>query len=160
MYKPLSLVISKSNRDFEHSSFFKVYSLLSHDKSRNNTVDASMRRVAGDTVLPEMLNQDVFQEKPQQVNRPVARPRCIRSYRSDRVAIYDEQGDTFHAYSVTEAISQPGLTFQEAVDWIDDRLVLVGNGMTPGNFTVALSLILASWAAAILLIAMVIKFIF
>ena len=48
----------------------------------------------------------------------------------------------------------------EAVDWVDDRLVLVGNGMTPGNFTVAMSLILASWVVAILLIAAFVKLIF
>lgn len=73
------------------------------------------------------------------------------------MAIYDEKRDTFHAYSVTEAISQSGLTFQEAVDWVDDRLVLVGKGISPGNMAVALSLVLASGLVAVLLIAALIS---
>lgn len=89
-----------------------------------------------------------------------ARPRCIKSYRSDRMAIYDEQRDSFHAYSVTEAISQPGLSFQEAVDWVDERLVLVGNRMNPTNFSVAIGLIAASWFVAILLLMAIARVIF
>lgn len=88
------------------------------------------------------------------------RPRCIKSYRSDRMAIYDEQRDSFHAYSVTEAISQPGLSFQEAVDWVDERLVLVGNGMSPANLSVAIGLIAASWAVAIFLLLAIARVIF
>lgn len=76
------------------------------------------------------------------------------------MAIYDEERDSFHAYSVTEAISQPGLSFQEAVDWVDDRLVLVGKGMSPANLTVAAGLVAASWAVAILLVMGLVKLIF
>ena len=139
MYKPLSLVIGKTDRTFEPSSIFDAYARISKDGSRNNTEGA-------------------VQQQPAPL--PAARPRCIKSYRSDRMAIYDEQRDTFHAYSVTEAISQSGLSFQEAVDWIDDRLVLVGTGMTPGKFSVAMALILASWGIAILLVSLIIKLIF
>ena len=138
------MVISKTNRNYERSSVFNAYARVSKDGSRNNTEE----------MHPERYDQR------KQTTLPTTKPRCIKSYRSDRMAIYDEQRDTFHAFSVTEAISQPGLTFQEAVDWIDDRLVLVGTGMTLGNFIVAMSLILASWGVAILLISMVIKLIF
>ena len=141
-YKPLSLVLSRTSRDIDNRPPLKVAARLSRDESRNNTVHAeTVNRAAASSIT-------------------VTKPRCIKSYRSDRVAIYNEQLDTFHAYSVTEAISQPGLSFQEAVDWVDERLVLVGNGMTSGNFMVTLGLVLASSAIAILLISASFRFIF
>ncbi len=175
MYKPLSLVISKTSSNFERKSLFKSYSLVSNDESRNNTgtsnniFDTKLESAGAQHRTSHVIIDDHASRESLLTSRTTknggaspssSKPRCIKSYQSDRMAIYDEQGDTFHAYSVIEAISQPGLSFQEAVDWVDDRLVLVGNGMTPGNFTVAMSLILASWVVAILLIAAFVKLIF
>jgi len=157
MYKPLSLVVDKASRDLESRTLPRIYSLVSRDEPR---ISAQHRGVIHTEVVQRdtwKLNLILEKEKPAP---SLSSPRCIKSYRSDRVAIYDEVRDTFHAYSVTEAISQPGLSFQEAVDWVDDRLVLVGQGMGPKNFSIAMALILASWAVAILLILTAIRFIF
>lgn len=162
MYKPLSLVLDNSNREFERRSYCTIYSFF----PKNGSYEQSPKD------RDAQLRQDKHKEAPASyaeskdvqdfydLAEAAARPRCIKSYRSDRMAIYDEQRDTFHAYSVIEAISQPGLSFQEAVDWVDDRLVLVGNGMRPKNFAVAVSLILGSWAVAIMLISMAVRFFF
>ena len=144
MYKPLSLVISKSDRSFDRPSLFKAPSIKA-------TASVKVKRPATTAPAPERRTKDA--DFP-----PMGRPRCIKSYRSDRMAIYDEKHDTFHAYSVTEAISQSGLSFQEAVDWVDDRLVLVGKGMSPGNMAIALSLVLASGLVAVLLIVAMISY--
>ncbi|MFK7848096.1 MAG: hypothetical protein AB8G77_22600 [Rhodothermales bacterium] len=173
-YKPLSLVISKTNSDYNRRSLFKVYSAAPEDDVRKINL---FRNAGSQTERRNRQEEPRVRPESRSVRRHVARPsievkkkvaetadteltsqpRCIKSYRSDRMAIYNEQKDTFHAYSVTEAISQSGLTFQEAVDWVDERLVLVGNGMGPKNFSVAISLVLASWAMAILLISMVVR---
>ncbi len=164
MYKPLSIVLGKTDREFERDPLFKVSSLVSKDESRNNTrriftpQDDAVRR---NTVsIRQKTRQPAARQSRKETAVPLSRPRCIRSYRSDRVAIYNETHDTFHAYSVTEGISQPGLSFQEAVDWVDERLVLVGNGTGTRNFTVAVSLVLASWAVAILIVSSFVRLVF
>ncbi len=144
MYKPLSLVISKADRPFDRPPLFKAPSFLANEPAR---VERPVKAVP---VPPRPAQQTDYP--------PMGRPRCIKSYRSDRMAIYDENRDTFHAYSVTEAISQSGLSFQEAVDWVDDRLVLVGKGMNPGHMAMAFSLVFASGLVAVLLIAALISF--
>lgn len=177
MYKPLSLVISKTNSDYNRRSLFKVYSAAPEDGVRKinlfRNADAQSGRTAEENrtrFQPEsratrrhvVSPSTVAKKKAAEANDTeiTAHPRCIKSYRSDRMAIYDESKDTFHAYSVTEAISQSGLSFQEAVDWVDDRLVLVGNGMGKKNFAVAISLMLGSSAVAILLISMAVRLFF
>ncbi len=144
MYKPLSLVISKSDRSFDRPSLFKAPSSMAKQPVK-------VARPVKAAPVPIQRAKDA--DFP-----PMGRPRCIKSYRSDRMAIYDETHDTFHAYSVTEAISQSGLSFQEAVDWVDDRLVLVGKGLSPANMAIALSLVLASGLVAVLLIVAMISF--
>ncbi|MEM8487787.1 MAG: hypothetical protein AAF564_19705 [Bacteroidota bacterium] len=150
MYKPLSLVISKADRSFDRPPLFKAPSFLAQESVEVKR-PAKVERIVKATPMPSRPVQHT--EFP-----PMGRPRCIKSYRSDRMAIYDETHDTFHAYSVTEAISQSGLSFQEAVDWVDDRLVLVGKGMGPGSMAIALSLVFASGLVAVLLIAAMISF--
>ena len=166
MYKPLSLVVRKGNRSFDRTPLFRAPSFLADEparaernagtrhipKARTTKIAQAPKAAQGAKAAPQVFPVSKDADFP-----PMSRPRCIKSYRSDRMAIYDEKRDTFHAYSVTEAISQSGLTFQEAVDWVDDRLVLVGKGISPGKMAVALSLVLASGLVAVLLIAALIS---
>ncbi len=181
MHKPLYLNAGNSGREFERRSLFRTKTPVAEVTTQLLRLEnaISKREPIQSTEKPARVH--VLYPKQQQpadqrnVDFPlknkskaididdapsIEKPRSIKSYRSDRIAIYDERTDTFHAYSVTEAISQPGLSFQEAVDWVDDRLVLVGKSLSPKNMTVALSLMLASSAIAVMLIVAFIRFIF
>ncbi len=163
MYKPLSLIVGKTNQDLNPRSLFRApyYKELAQDKPAKDR-QAHTRPIYTERTWPTKPDvQKLSSHQSAAFEESAGIPsRCIKSYRSDRMAIYDEQRDSFHAYSVTEAISQPGLSFQEAVDWVDERLVLVGNGMNPTNFTVAIGLITASWVVAIFLLLAIARVIF
>ena len=75
------------------------------------------------------------------------RPQLFSSPFSDRIAVYDNVAGAYCAYSLMESINKSGLNQQEAIDWVEGRLV-IKQQLSSSNALHVILMIAVSWLAA------------